>query len=452
VIGVPSHWEIRRLDAIADVRLGRQRSPKNHSGPNMRPYLRAANVDWHGLRLDDVKQMNFTDDEMKVYRLEPGDLLLGEASGSPDEVGKPALWNGEIAECAFQNTLLRVRSNSAEPRYLLHWFRHLALSGQFAAQSRGVGIHHIGRAKLAAWPIPLPPVEEQLRIVEALEYHVSRLDAAAAYMDAAVKLTAAYERSALLDAALGGSPSMSERRIYDHDGVDWAGELPPAITLRSGWVWRRWKDVGTSQNGKAFPSAEYSNKGIRLLRPGNLGPDGKLYWTHAATRHLPVQYRQANQNLLLGEGDVVMNLTAQSLKDDFLGRVCIVRSGDEALLNQRLARLRSEILVPEYTLTIFRSPMFRSYVKSLNKGSLIQHMFTRQIAEFWLPVPPVGDQLRCAATADRATAMLERAGVAIGNAVVRCNLLRRALLDAAFTGRLTGSHTDMEMIEELAGV
>jgi hypothetical protein len=66
-----------RLADVCDLRLGRQRSPKNHSGPNMVPYLRAANVTWDGLDLSDVKQMNFTVAEVSIYRLKPGDVLVG---------------------------------------------------------------------------------------------------------------------------------------------------------------------------------------------------------------------------------------------------------------------------------------------------------------------------------------------------------------------------------------
>jgi type I restriction enzyme S subunit len=157
------------LHEIAEVKLGRQRSPKDHDGDHMRPYVRAANVGWGGWKLDDVKSMNFTDTEMQTYRLEPGDILLGEASGSASEVGKPALWDGEIEDCAFQNTLIRVRPRDPEPRYLLHYFRHCAASGTFARQSRGVGIFHLGRKALAEWLIPLPPIEEQRRIAAVLD-------------------------------------------------------------------------------------------------------------------------------------------------------------------------------------------------------------------------------------------------------------------------------------------
>lgn len=135
----------------------------------MRPYLRAANVGWDGLKLDDVFTMNFTDAEMSQYRLEPGDILLSEASGSALEVGKPALWEGQIAECAFQNTLIRVRPRDHEPRYLLHYFKWLAASGRTAAMSRGVGIYHLGQAAVAEAHVPQPPLDEQRRIAAVLD-------------------------------------------------------------------------------------------------------------------------------------------------------------------------------------------------------------------------------------------------------------------------------------------
>jgi type I restriction enzyme S subunit len=137
---LPAGWARCELRAIADVQLGRQRSPKNHAGPNMKPYLRAANVTWKGLALDDVKEMHFSPSEVEAFRLREGDILLAEASGSASEVGKPALWHSEIPDCCFQNTLLRVRSEHVNPRYLLWYFKWMALAGQFARGSRGVGI------------------------------------------------------------------------------------------------------------------------------------------------------------------------------------------------------------------------------------------------------------------------------------------------------------------------
>ena len=175
---LPYNWRVMELTDVAEVRLGRQRSPSNHTGPNMRPYLRAANVTWGGLKLDDVKSMNFTEQELTTYRLKAGDILLSEASGSPGEVGKPALWRDEIPDCAFQNTLIRVRPLRIDPEYLTLFFRYQALSGAFADVSRGVGIHHLSRAKLARWQVPVPPLLDQRRIVDTLEEQLSHLAAA----------------------------------------------------------------------------------------------------------------------------------------------------------------------------------------------------------------------------------------------------------------------------------
>ncbi|GAA2782488.1 restriction endonuclease subunit S [Saccharopolyspora taberi] len=175
---LPTGWEWTTLGEIAEVRLGRQRSPKNHNGSQMRPYLRAANVGWDGLKLDDVKEMNFTDDEAETYQLRSGDIVLSEASGSASEVGKPAMWNGEIDGCCFQNTLIRVRpSKEVDPRFLLLFLKGEALRGAFVEHSRGVGIHHLGAARLTEWHTPLPSLAEQRRIVASLEGYLSRVDA-----------------------------------------------------------------------------------------------------------------------------------------------------------------------------------------------------------------------------------------------------------------------------------
>lgn len=172
---LPAGWVRARLDEVTEVRLGRQRSPQNHTGKQMRPYLRAANVTWAGLDLSDVKSMNFTDDEVTTYRLRPGDVLLSEASGSAEEVGKPAIWrDDQPGPVCFQNTLLRVRPEDGVLSEYLHLrLLHEAVSGGFARSSRGVGIHHLGAAKLAALQVEIPPTEEQRRIVEALDAQLS---------------------------------------------------------------------------------------------------------------------------------------------------------------------------------------------------------------------------------------------------------------------------------------
>jgi type I restriction enzyme S subunit len=161
---------------VADVQLGRQRSPKNHSGDWMTPYLRAANITWFGLALEDVKSMNFAPEERERFTLHDGDILLNEASGSASEVGKPVMWRGEIEQCCFQNTLLRVRTIPSLRKWLLIHFMADAKSGRFSRSSKGVGIHHLSANTLSAHEIKIPPSALQDLIVAEVERCFSVLD------------------------------------------------------------------------------------------------------------------------------------------------------------------------------------------------------------------------------------------------------------------------------------
>lgn len=102
----------------------------------MVPYLRAANVKDGYLDLSDVKEMNFTPDEQRVFSLRPGDVLVSEGAGSLAAVGASAVWDGSLAGVVcFQNTLLRLRPMSAvtSSRFLAWWARHAYASGLFAS-------------------------------------------------------------------------------------------------------------------------------------------------------------------------------------------------------------------------------------------------------------------------------------------------------------------------------
>ena len=192
------------LESIGEVRLGRQRSPKNHTGDRMRPYLRAANVDWNKLRLDDVKEMQFSEAEEVVYQLKEGDILLTEASGSPAEVGKSAIYSGEPEHVCFQNTLLRIRcSEQARPDFLQKYLLAEARRGSFMPAARGVGINHLGRKRLAQFAISLPALDEQERAAAEAAGWLDRIERARFHIRAQQTRSAALRRS-ILAAAFEG--------------------------------------------------------------------------------------------------------------------------------------------------------------------------------------------------------------------------------------------------------
>jgi type I restriction enzyme S subunit len=105
-------------------------------------------------------------------------VLLSEASGSSDQVGKPVVWNGEIEDCCFQNTVIRLRPAGIPSEYGLTVFQHYYRSKLFAKVAAGVGINHLSAGKFSALPFPLAPIGEQLLIVTELKEKLSLIAAA----------------------------------------------------------------------------------------------------------------------------------------------------------------------------------------------------------------------------------------------------------------------------------
>ena len=419
---LPTDWRRERLDAIAEVRLGRQRSPRNHVGDSMRPYLRAANVTWAGLDLTDVKSMNFTDGEMSVYRLDPGDLLLSEASGSAGEVGKPAIWNGELAECAFQNTLIRVRPRGSEPRYLLHYLRHQALAGRFVPESRGVGINHLGRARLAAWPVPLPPLDEQRRIVDILEDHLSHLDAAD------LTLATSHGRLRALNKAILTSL------------VPDVADYPPE--------WRRTTvaDAGVVELGRQRHPGWHSGDNMRpYLRVANVFED-RIDTSDLKEMHWP---GATFERFRLAPGDVLLN---EGQSPELLGRPAIYRGVPaEVAFTNSLIRFRANSdVLPEFGLLVFRRHMHAGrFMRESRITTNIAHLSASRLKAVEFPVPPLADQRRLVDLAAERLSATAALSAEVEQSLQRSSALRRSLLAAAFSGQLTGRSSDLERVEEL---
>jgi type I restriction enzyme S subunit len=147
--------------------------------------------------------MEFNPMERERFQLQSGDIVLSEASGSPSQVGKPAIWRNELPLCCFQNTVLRLRSVLVEEKYLLLTFQHFYANGVFAKVAGGVGINHLGAEKFSVLPVGLPPLTEQARIIAEVERRLSVIEGLNATVEANLKRAARLRQSVLQKAFSG---------------------------------------------------------------------------------------------------------------------------------------------------------------------------------------------------------------------------------------------------------
>ena len=163
-----------RLDSVAHCRLGKMLDPKFKTGIGSTPYLRNANVQWDRLDLNNIYHMDFTENERLELSLHSGDILVCEGG----DIGKAAIWNNEIPGCCYQKALHRIRCDvgRALPRFILHHLFWAADQGHWRALKTQTTIPHLTGVKLKAYPVYVPPLHEQHRIVAELDILRAEVD------------------------------------------------------------------------------------------------------------------------------------------------------------------------------------------------------------------------------------------------------------------------------------
>jgi len=154
---------------LAAVNYGLSKSPRNRPGRHSHPYLRVANVQDGYLDLDDIKYIDVPDKDLPKYKLEVGDVLLCEANGTLENVGRPALWEGQIENCVHQNHVLRVRTFTERllPDYLVSYMQTAPARGHFQRRAKTTtGLYTINSTDVNELPVPLPPRDRQKEIAE----------------------------------------------------------------------------------------------------------------------------------------------------------------------------------------------------------------------------------------------------------------------------------------------
>lgn len=159
---LPKGWEWCIVGDLFLHNNGKQLNKDNTVGTLMK-YITTSNLYWDGFRLDNLKTMPFENKEIERCQALKGDLLVCEGG----DIGRSCIWEHDES-IMLQNHIHKLRAYLPIcTKYFYYIFYLYNLSGIIGG--KGIGIQGFSSKALHYTRVPLPPLEEQQRIVAKIE-------------------------------------------------------------------------------------------------------------------------------------------------------------------------------------------------------------------------------------------------------------------------------------------
>lgn len=304
---------------------------------------------------------------------------------------------------------------------------------------RGAAIPHLDKAMFYHLLLPLPPLAEQKRIVEAINKltphleNYNRIETELSELDS--NFPEQLKKSILQQAVQGklvpqdpnDEPASAllarirtekkrliregkikrdkhESIIYRRDNSHYEkanglercidDEIP--FEIPSSWEWVRFKDLIQIIAGTSYKKTDVTNQGIRILRGGNI----QNYRLVLRDDDVYLNYKYCDKKKNIIVGDVIF--VASTGSKEVIGKPAFIESAHEntqigAFL--RIARPLYEFMKP-YIWFIFGSAYYRKHIRNRAQGTNINNIKSEYIEELLIPIPPISEQKRIVAKID----------------------------------------------------
>lgn len=345
-----------------------------------------------------------------------------------------------------------------------------AFENEIARKGTGTTFSAIGGDKLKALEIPVPPLNEQERIVAKLEELYSRLDAGVnglrkvksqfkRYRQAVLKfafegkLTEEWRRNNV-DKVVSRQQTLeligkshrgivekrakSGKRTYESLAPLAHSELPE---IPVSWGWVRFEEVVyvIDYRGRTPP---FSSDGIPHLRSSNIR-DGEIIWDDL--RYISEEtYQEYMVRGLPRKGDLLFTTEAP------LGEVAFVPD-EKFSVAQRVVILRptEDLLDPRFLFYQLMSERFRARLIGRGTGTTVTGVSYRNLRQIGLAILPLDEQKTIVDEIERRLSVMESITGGVSNSLSKAERLKSSILKTAFEGRLVSQDPGDEPAEKL---
>ena len=419
---IPQGWEWTRIGNIFNHASGKQQSSSNKGAGIPQKFITTSNLYWGYFVLDNVKVMNFTDEEIKTCSATKGDLLVCEGGAG---YGRSAIWNEDYDIC-LQNHVHRLRPCvSGLCEYVYHFMYLLKESNNLA--SVGTAMPGLSANRLKGLLLPLPPLSEQRRIVTKLAELLSQIDKYSKVQNQLDELNITIKESlkkSILQEAIQGKlvPHLTEdgtaqdlleqikteKQKLVKEGKLKKSALATSVIFRgddnkywekstecmeciddkipfeipSTWCWVRHNQLFEISGGSQPPKSQFVDSPksgyIRLYQIRDYG-----------SNPMPVYIPKEKANKITKEGDIILARYGGSL-----GKVFWAKDGAYNVAMAKVIPLfDSEFVNKQYLFLFYQSSIYQYLVKDHSRSA--QAGFNKDdLKDLFFPLPPLEEQSR----------------------------------------------------------
>ncbi len=382
-------WEIKTLDQISS-NLDSRRVPitKSVRESGKYPYYGASGV------VDYVADYIFDGDTLLVS--EDGANLVARSS----PIAFPASGKYWVNNHAH---ILKFESLTTQ-RFVELYLEGIPLDSYIT----GAAQPKLNQKALNSIPIPIPPLDEQQRIVRLLDE--------------------AFEGIAIAKAN-------TEQNLQNARAI-FESHLQAVFTQRgAGWVEKRLEEVSNILNGYAFNSSDFlSQKGVKCIKITNVGV--KEFISNSDS-YLPDNFASEYEKASVKKGSIVFALT-RSIISDGLKVAIVPEEYNGALLNQRVAAIiaNQNFLNGAFLYSYLSTQSVVNYVKGRVNTLMQPNLSISDLRLMPIPIPTYRDQIRITQQLDALREETQRLTRIYEQKLAALVALKKSLLHQAFNGEL----------------
>lgn len=325
------------------------------------PFLMGKNVGAGYLKLDDLDRVSYDfHTQEKKSKLQPGDVVVvrignsGQAAKIPDTLGE--------ANCAGLVIIKGLTGINAD--YLVEYLNSPTGRNYSLGKAKGSTRATLNTKSVAQTPVPLPPMEVQLKIAE----HLAELFE---------KTTHLADIRAKSDELFSIFTTKLLKQYFSEQNQFEIVHLEANCSLIT---------KGTTPTSVGF---KFANSGVNFIKIESIDENGTFLSDKFA--HVSPETHEALKRSQLQTGDILVTIAGA------LGRAAIVT--EEILpanTNQAVSLVRfkkDSKLMPEYFLALLKSGFFQVQFDLFSSGAAQQNLSLAQIRQLLVPIPPVEFQV-----------------------------------------------------------